>query len=58
MTEIGWRIMLPCDPLPWLLASAEPAARWTALVELLDQPPGNPVVREARRLSAGSDAAR
>jgi hypothetical protein len=47
VTEIGWRTMLPSDPLPWLLASAEPAARWTALVELLDQPPGDPVVRAA-----------
>ena len=30
--------MLPADPLPWLLASVEPAARWVTLVELLDLP--------------------
>ena len=47
MSDVGWRAMLPADPLPWLLESAEPAARWTALVELLDQPPDDPVVRAA-----------
>ena len=41
MSDIGWRAMLPADPLPWLLESAEPAARWVALVELLDRPPGD-----------------
>ncbi len=47
MSDIGWRAMLPADPLPWLLESAEPAARWVALVELLDRPPGDREVRAA-----------
>ena len=47
MSDIGWRAMLPADPLPWLLESAEPAARWVALVELLDRPPGDREVGEA-----------
>lgn len=37
------------DPLPWLLASAEPAARWVALTQLLDLPPDHADVRRARR---------
>jgi hypothetical protein len=39
--------MLPADPLPWLLASDEPAARWVTLVELLDRPADDPDVRTA-----------
>jgi len=42
-----WRDMLPAEPLPWLLASAEPAARWVTLVELLDRPAEDPEVRAA-----------
>lgn len=30
--------MMPSDPIPWLLASDEPAARWVTLTELLEAP--------------------
>lgn len=39
--------MLPADPLPWLLASDEPAARWIALTQLLDRPAEDAEVAEA-----------
>ena len=45
MSHLGaWAAMLPADPLPWLLASDEPAARWIALVHLLDRPLDDPEV--------------
>ncbi len=40
----GWARILPADPRPWLLGSAEPAARWIALTALLDRPPDDPEV--------------
>ncbi len=43
----SWHGMLPSDPLPWLMASAEPAARWVTLVELLDRSPSGPEARAA-----------
>jgi hypothetical protein len=39
--------MLPADPLPWLLDSDEPAARWIALTQLLDRPADDAEVAEA-----------
>ena len=42
-----WSDMLPGDPLPWLLASDEPAARWIALTQLLDRPAVDAEVAEA-----------
>jgi len=36
--------MLPADPVPWLLESDEPAARWIALTQLLDRPTDEPEV--------------
>ena len=58
MTDVAWLAMLPSNPLPWLLASAEPAARWTTLVELLDQPSGDPEVRAARQAVLVDEATR
>jgi hypothetical protein len=40
---------MSADPLPWLLASPEPAARWVALTGLLDLPPDDVDVRRAHR---------
>jgi hypothetical protein len=45
----GWRDLVRADPLPWILASDEPAARWVALTGLLDRGPGDPDVRRAHR---------
>jgi hypothetical protein len=44
-----WRDLLDADPLPWLLSSSEPAARWVALTGLLDAGRGDDDVRRARR---------
>lgn len=43
----GWARMLGADPLPWLLASDEPSARWLALTGLLDRSPYDADVRDA-----------
>jgi len=52
-----WRTMLPADPLPWLLGSGEPAARWVALVKLLDRPADDLLVHEAHEaVLAGPEA--
>ncbi len=42
-----WVAVLPCDPLPWLLESDEPAARWVALTALLDRGSDDPEVLDA-----------
>lgn len=42
-----WRGLLPQDPLPALLASEDPAARWVTLVELLGRPADDDAVAEA-----------
>ena len=39
--------LLGSDPVPWLLASGEPSARWLALTALLDRPPGDADVVDA-----------
>lgn len=44
-----WRDLLGADPLPWLLSSSEPAARWVALTGLLDAGRDDDDVRRARR---------
>jgi len=44
----SWQAMLPTDPLPWLLASGEPAARWVALTGLLDRSADDAEVRAAQ----------
>jgi hypothetical protein len=41
--------ILPADPTPWLLGSAEPAARWMALTGLLERPADDPEVVAAHR---------
>ncbi len=43
-----WVLCLGGDPRPWLLAQAEPAARWIALTALLDYDEGHQAVREAQ----------
>jgi hypothetical protein len=43
----AWVAMMPSDPLPWLLDSEEPAARWLALTGLLDRPADDPGVASA-----------
>ena len=58
MSDTGWRAMLPSDPLPSLLASAEPAARWVTLVELLDQPANDPDVRAAHEAVLAAEGTR
>ena len=40
--------MLGGDPVPWLLSSKEPAARWVTLTAVLDQEQTDPAVLEAR----------
>lgn len=42
-----WVALLGADPRPWLLESAEPAARWVALTHLLDKPDADPEVQAA-----------
>ena len=42
--ETGWVLMLGADPVPWLLASDEPATRWLTLTSLLDRPFDDPDV--------------
>lgn len=48
-TTPGWRQVVGADPLPWLLTSEEPAARWVALTGLLDASPDDADVRRAHR---------
>jgi hypothetical protein len=43
----SWVALLPSDPVPWLLESDEPAARWIALTGLLDRPMSDPEVLRA-----------
>ena len=43
-----WSDVLPRDPVPWLLESDEPAARWVALTEVLGAPAEAPEVEAAR----------
>ncbi|WP_374455692.1 hypothetical protein [Nocardioides sp.] len=45
----GWRDLLGADPLPWLLSSPEPCARWAALTGLTDAGPDEEDVRRAHR---------
>ena len=44
----AWEKMLGCDPVPWLLSSDEPAARWVTLTAVLDRPSTDFAVLEAR----------
>lgn len=41
--------LLGADPLPWLLDSVEPAARWAALTQVLGRPVDDPEVRAAHQ---------
>ncbi len=43
----GWMDPLGADPVPWMLESGEPSARWLALTALLDRPAGDADVAEA-----------
>lgn len=46
------------DPLPWILDSGEPWARWAALTAILGQPEDSPDATAARAASVRSDAVR
>ena len=45
--DTHWRDLVGADPLPWLLSSTEPAARWVALTGLLGAGPDATDVRRA-----------
>lgn len=50
-----WGKMLGGNPVPWLLSSDEPAARWVTLTAVLDREQTDPAVLEARQqVVAGS----
>jgi hypothetical protein len=49
-----WAELLPADPVPWLLASDEPAARWLTLTALLDRPADDPEVAATHRAVLGN----
>lgn len=53
-----WRRAWPHDPLPWLLESEDPAARWVTLVDLLGRPAGDPEVAAAHAAVLESPAVR
>jgi hypothetical protein len=53
-----WLSLLKADPLPYLLASTEPAVRWWALRDLLDRPADDPEVVVARLAARNSAPAR
>jgi hypothetical protein len=44
-----WGKMLGGNPVPWLLSSDEPAARWVTLTAVLDRELTDPAVLEARQ---------
>ncbi|MGY1669832.1 hypothetical protein [Geodermatophilus sp. SYSU D00710] len=50
-TASPWTALLGGDPLPWLLASDDPAARWLTLTAVLGRPPADPRVRAAHDAS-------
>jgi hypothetical protein len=58
MVGEAWRGLLPADPLPWLLVAEEPAARWVALVELLDRPLSDPTVAAVHQSVLGDAGTR
>ena len=46
------------DPVAWLLESDEPSARWVTLTALLDRPPDDQDVRDARARVVAADETR
>ena len=44
-----WQDQLRGDPFPWLLEPESPGARYLALRDLLDRPPGDPELAAARQ---------
>jgi hypothetical protein len=46
---MSWRDQLKGDPLPWLLEETAPGVRYLALRHLLDYPPDDRVLLEARK---------
>jgi hypothetical protein len=48
---MSWQQQLNGDPLPWLLETESPGARYLALRDLLDAPPDDPQLRQARRVA-------
>lgn len=57
-TTSGWRAMVGADPVPWLLSSPEPAARWVALTGLSGAGPEDDDVRSAHRAVVTDPATR
>jgi hypothetical protein len=49
----GWSRVLGADPVPWLLASGEPAAVWVARTAVLGQPADHPEVIAAHAAVRG-----
>ncbi|NPV69977.1 MAG: hypothetical protein HPY55_04915 [Firmicutes bacterium] len=49
MVKGPWIDLLAADPIPWLLESGEPSARWVTLTALCDYPGSHPEVQSARR---------
>lgn len=49
-----WRVLVDDDPVPWLLDTGDPAARWVTLVQVLDRPRDDPAVRESHAAVLGS----
>lgn len=47
----NWQAQLNRGPLPWLLASEEPGARYLAMRDVLDLPPGDPDLLAAQALA-------
>jgi hypothetical protein len=52
-----WRTILKDDPIPWLLESDNPSARYLTLTEILNQPPDAPDVAAARSAIPGAPPA-
>ena len=48
MTDRWWIDLVDADPVPWLLASDEPAARWVTLTRVLGRADDDPEVVAAR----------
>ncbi len=53
-----WQSLLHRDPLPWLLEPNNPAVRQQTLLHLLDRPPDDPEVAEARSAAMSAEPIR
>ena len=46
---MSWKDQLHADPMPWLLEAADPGVRYLALRDLLELPPGDRELKNARK---------